>query len=55
MLTVIAEIICHTEQEFKTVLDSFHNIRRQVYAALRDAYAQCQYAATCQSNRRCGC
>ncbi len=30
MLTVIAEIICHSEQDFKTVLDSFHNIRKQV-------------------------
>ena len=30
MLTVIAEIICHSEQDFKTVLDSFNNIREQV-------------------------
>lgn len=30
MLTVIAEIICHSEQDFTTVLDSFNNIREQV-------------------------
>ena len=30
MLTVIAEIICHSEQDFITVLDSFNNIREQV-------------------------
>ena len=30
MLTVIAEIICHSKQDFKTVLDSFHHIREQV-------------------------
>jgi len=30
MLTVIAEIICHSEQDMKTVLDSFNNIRTQV-------------------------
>ena len=30
MLTVIAEIICHSEQDMKTVLDSFNNIRAQV-------------------------
>ena len=30
MLTVIAEIICHSEQDFTTVLDSFDNIREQV-------------------------
>ena len=30
MLTVIAEIICHAEQDFTTVLDSFNNIREQV-------------------------
>ena len=30
MLTVIAEIICHSEQDFKKVLDSFNNIREQV-------------------------
>ena len=34
MLTVIAEIICHSEQDFKTVLDSFHNIREQVLQEL---------------------
>ena len=30
MLTVIAEIICHSEQDFTMVLDSFNNIREQV-------------------------
>ena len=30
MLTVIAEIICHSEQDFKKVFDSFNNIREQV-------------------------
>ena len=30
MLTVIAEIICHSEQDCITVLDSFNNIREQV-------------------------
>ena len=30
MLTVIAEIICHSEHDFKTVLDSFNNIREHV-------------------------
>lgn len=30
MLTVIAEIICHSEQDLITVLDSFNNIREQV-------------------------
>ena len=33
MLTVIAEIICHSEQDFTTVLDSFNNIREQVLRA----------------------
>ena len=34
MLTVIAEIICHSEQDLKTVLDSFHHIREQVLQEL---------------------
>lgn len=44
MLTVIAEIICHSEQDMKTVLDSFNNIRAQVLQEpgchLYDVYSQ---------------
>lgn len=30
MLTVIAEVLCHSEADFNTVLDSFKSIREQV-------------------------